>query len=462
MTKTAKRLTAAFLVLALLITAIPLMSSMQTVQAAEPSGTMKNVKISGGKLTWSKFSGAHHYLIIVGGEAFDVVDKDTTSYNVEDLAAKEGFSSGKLSVGIVAKDSRDMDLSEPWIGSFQYTSKGQVAKPSNPRWNYGYAQWDAVKNADSYRVIVYEDGEFFSIYDATEPKIYLAKYFSAGKKYAFEVSAMRYHYTASPSVRSGSEIVIPKTPSVVNAAKGFKITWTKVPGAAGYEVWRSADNGKTYIKANTIKSGSTTTYTNSADAANKNGVKYKYKFRAYKTVYGKTCYSNFSPMKACYKVTTPAAPSVSNSGAGRLTVKWKKNSQASGYKILYKTGTTSKTVVVKGTSTLSKTLTGLKKGASYKVYVKAYKTVSGINYNSAWSAAKTVTTTKYSTYKTTDELNYRTAPSMTATKKGTLPKGTTVQVVSSYCKKADDHTWYKINIGSGFYYVAKDYLKKVS
>ena len=47
-------------------------------------------------------------------------------------------------------------------------------------------------------------------------------------------------------------------------------------------------------------------------------------------------------------------------------------------------------MTVKGSSTVSKSITGLSKGKTYKVYVRAYKTVGGKNYYSAWSSYKTV------------------------------------------------------------------------
>ena len=459
MTKTAKRLTAAFLVLALLITAIPLMSSMQTVQAA-PAGTMKNVKIADGKLSWSKYSGADHYLIIVGGVTFDEVPQDVTSYNVEALAAREGLGSGKVTVAISARNGKDEDITNPWTGSFQYTSKGTVAKPTNLRWNKGYAQWDAVKNADAYVVYVYYKGNFFGRYETAGPKINLASDLVAGNAYSFGVVAKRYHYTASQETKiSGTEVVVPKMPSIASAAKGFKITWTKVPGATGYEIQRRIGTGA-YTNIKTITSGSTVTYTDATDAANTVNTKYAYRVRACKS---NNRYSAYSPGRAYYKIARPAAPTLKNSGRGRVTVTWTKNASAAGYQIKYVTGTTTKTVAVSGASTVSKELTGLKTNATYNIYVRTRRTISGKTFYSAWSPVKTIKTTAYTKYtvKVDDALNYRTSPSTKTGKvAGTLKNGATVYAVSGYSTKADGYTWYKINIGSKFYYAASTFLKK--
>ena len=118
------------------------------------------------------------------------------------------------------------------------------------------------------------------------------------------------------------------SPTVVNAKKGFKITWQKQAKATGYEVWRSADNGKTYTKAKTLKGNSATTFTNTNDAANINGRKYKYKIRP--IIPGGT--GGFSRVKTCYKVARPSKPKVINTKKG-FRISWTKDKKASGYEI---------------------------------------------------------------------------------------------------------------------------------
>ena len=181
-------------------------------------------------------------------------------------------------------------------------------------------------------------------------------------------------------------------PTVVNAPKGFKISWTKQPkGAGGYQIWRKKGTGK-YQKIATIKDPSKRSYADSSDAANENGTKYAYKIRAYKTVKGVDYLGLISAEKVSYKVARPAAPAVKNSGAGKISVSWKKNAKASGYKVKYVTGKTTKIAEVKGASITGVSLS-VKRKAKYSVYVQAYKTVSGKTYHSCFSPAKTITTT---------------------------------------------------------------------
>ena len=85
--------------------------------------------------------------------------------------------------------------------------------------------------------------------------------------------------------------------------------------------------------------------------------------------------------------------------AKQLTVKWKKDTKATGYQIQYSTSNrftakTTKTITVKKNRTTSQTIKKLSAGKKYYVRVRAYKTmkISGKNVNKygAWSARKTV------------------------------------------------------------------------
>ena len=92
-----------------------------------------------------------------------------------------------------------------------------------------------------------------------------------------------------------------------------------------------------------------------------------------------------------------AVSGVTNSAAGKMTVKWAQKAKATGYQIQYATNskfTSAKTVAVTDAATLAKTISSLTVGSTYYVRVRAYKTVSSVKYYSAWSAAKSVKITK--------------------------------------------------------------------
>ena len=85
--------------------------------------------------------------------------------------------------------------------------------------------------------------------------------------------------------------------------------------------------------------------------------------------------------------------SVKNKKGRKALVNWKKVSNASGYAIQYSTSKKFKkpvTVKVKKAKTTSTTLKKLKKGKTYYVRVRAYKTVNGTTYYGKYSSVKKV------------------------------------------------------------------------
>jgi hypothetical protein len=179
----------------------------------------------------------------------------------------------------------------------------------------------------------------------------------------------------------------PSVSSVANSASGVTIKWGKVTGAAKYRIFRKTGSGGWTKLADTVD----VTFT---DAKAVNGTTYSYTVRCLSSD-GSTLVSSYDNTgKQIVRLTAPTISSVTNSASKAITVKWNRNTKVTGYQITYKTGTTSKTVTVSGNATVSKVISGLTKDKSYTVYVRSYKTVSGVNYYSAWSSAKTVKITK--------------------------------------------------------------------
>jgi hypothetical protein len=78
-------------------------------------------------------------------------------------------------------------------------------------------------------------------------------------------------------------------------AKKATITWSKVTGADGYEVYQATSKSGTYSKVKTVTKGSTVSYTK---GSLKSGKTYYYKVRAYKTIDGKKVYGSYSAVKS--------------------------------------------------------------------------------------------------------------------------------------------------------------------
>ncbi|MGN0522350.1 MAG: fibronectin type III domain-containing protein [Eubacterium sp.] len=91
--------------------------------------------------------------------------------------------------------------------------------------------------------------------------------------------------------------------------------------------------------------------------------------------------------------------SVKSNKSKQITVKWKKDSNVSGYQVQYSTSSkftsgTRKTITISKNTTTSKTISKLKSNKKYYVRVRAYKTIDGKKVYGAWSTVKSVTTKK--------------------------------------------------------------------
>lgn len=104
---------------------------------------------------------------------------------------------------------------------------------------------------------------------------------------------------------------------------------------------------------------------------------------------------NFSGTKTVGFKIVPESTTISRLTAAsgkRVAVKWKKQSvQTSGYQISYAANSKfkkAKTVTVKGSRTISKTIKTAGTSKTCYVKVRTYKAVNGSNYYSAWSGTK--------------------------------------------------------------------------
>ncbi len=175
--------------------------------------------------------------------------------------------------------------------------------------------------------------------------------------------------------------------AAANKAGGIKLAWKAVTGATGYKIYRNGTLAKTIKDASILSWGDT--------KATSNGTKYTYKIVAYAAAGDSKVYKEIT----IYRLSQPKITSLTNSAAGKLTVKWGKNTKATGYQIQYSTSSkftasTTKTVTVKGNTTVSKVIGSLKKGKTYYVRVRSYKTASSVNHYSMWSAASKLKLTK--------------------------------------------------------------------
>jgi fibronectin type 3 domain-containing protein len=162
--------------------------------------------------------------------------------------------------------------------------------------DYVKLSWGTVSGASGYQIYraTSKTGSYTMI-KATTASSFTNNGLTTGSTFYYKVRAYRYQdskklYSSFTTVIS--TIPIPSTPSNVKLVKPkagmITLTWDKVTGASGYEVYRTSSKSEPYklIRSNTslhfINYGLT------------KGKTYYYKVRAYKLVGKKKVYSTFS------------------------------------------------------------------------------------------------------------------------------------------------------------------------
>ncbi len=180
-----------------------------------------------------------------------------------------------------------------------------------------------------------------------------------------------------------------------STASSVKLSWKGQGGNCYYEIYgydlkkkswkRIAVTNKTSYNASKI-------YTNNKKAAIGANKEYKFRVRAYfsASINGKK-YTKYGSYATVTQRTKPKTPSFKKATKGKSTLKmtWAKDSSVSGYDLIlatnskYSKGVQKKTI--KKNKTTSHTFKKLKKGKTYYVKMRSYKTVSGKKIYSSYS-----------------------------------------------------------------------------
>ena len=217
----------------------------------------------------------------------------------------------------------------------------------------------------------------------TKSSSYVDKTAKSGTTYTYTVRSY-LGKTTSGFVKNGitiKRLADPTVSSVSNITAGVQVKWFKVTGVTGYVVYRKTGTGS-WSRIATIKSGSTTNYT---DKSAKSGTNYSYTVRAYN---GSTM-SDWHNSKAVKRLSNPAVTSASKTSNG-INVKWSKVTGATGYVVYRKTakGSWSRIANIKSGSTTSYTDTKASKGVTYTYTVRAYNGSTMSSFNSTKSAKR--------------------------------------------------------------------------
>ena len=175
----------------------------------------------------------------------------------------------------------------------------------------------------------------------------------------------------------------PETLKTTPVTTGVKLTWTTVPNARKYRVFRDDVQIKTI--ANTVY----------LDRKAESGDLHSYYIRAvgYKTDTASFKTSKRSRIATTAWIAVPESLSVVCNRATRVVASWKKDTSVKGYQIRYslnKDMFDAKTETIRKNTTRKKTVTGLTSGETYYFQVRGYKKIDGKNYYSAWSGRERV------------------------------------------------------------------------
>ncbi len=241
--------------------------------------------------------------------------------------------------------------------------------------------WTPVDQASGYEVYRSDkqDGDYSLMY--TDPSDRLSRIdhgVETGRKYYYKVrafcaceTALTYGDFAGPAA-AAAEIPAPVVSAVFGGYKSVRFSWEYIPGASGYEVYRSTSQGGSYLRVCDLKYPEASSYTGYGLITDK---VYYYRVRAYRKIYGETYYSDYSAIQTIKaSFTAPALKAVSASRSSiRLT--WSALPGVSGYE-LYKSTSPNGRYKKIYTSTSAPcvifTDKGLKRGVKYYYKIRAY------------------------------------------------------------------------------------------
>lgn len=166
----------------------------------------------------------------------------------------------------------------------------------------------------------------------------------------------------------------------------IEMTWGKITGATGYEIWRAQTKNSKYTKVTTVSGTSGKQYVTGGSA-------YYYKVRAYKKLAdGSVMHGAYSAPTKLYSKPSTTTIKVTKVGSTKVKVTWTKSVGANNYDIYMstsKSGTYKLLKTRKSTHSKYYTFTNLTKGKTYYFKVRTYKVDgSGNKIYSNWSTVK--------------------------------------------------------------------------
>lgn len=188
---------------------------------------------------------------------------------------------------------------------------------------------------------------------------------------------------------SCSVVVKLSVPTAVKAVSGgfdnVMISWGKIKGASGYQIYRADSITRKYVKIVDTKSNS---FINTPLIT---GTTYYYKVRGYRYQGSKKVYSSFTKVISAIPVlSTPGNVKLVKVKAGKIYFTWDMVNGASGYEVYRASSKTLTLSLVTRTTSLHFINSGLTKGRTYFYKVRAYKMIGKQKVYSEFSTVYSV------------------------------------------------------------------------
>ncbi|MFP5106815.1 fibronectin type III domain-containing protein [Neobacillus sp. C211] len=349
------------------------------------------------KLTWTPATGVDGYDIYRSTSSAGTFTKISSTTDPTAYYTNTGLNTGTTYYYKI-QTYFTFDNGEKIYGAFSpvVSAKPVLAVPASPKaasasYSSIKTSWTAVSGASGYEVsrATSSTGTYSVVGNTTTATSLTNTGLSTNKVYYYKIRA--YRMVGTTKVYGGYTTVvsakpIPSVPTNFKAASAsyssIKTSWTAVSGASGYEVFRATSSTGTYSLVG--KTTTATSFTNTGLSTNK---LYYYKIKAYRTVGTTKVYSGYTTVVSAKPIpSVPTNFKAARYSSTSIKTTWSAVTGASGYEVYRATSSTGTYSLVKNTTSLYFTNTGLTTGRTYYYKARSYKLVGTVKVYSGWTA----------------------------------------------------------------------------
>ena len=251
--------------------------------------------------------------------------------------------------------------------------------------------WGVNNFSTGYIIERYSDGKWIQIANIASNTTVSCKTgsLSAGTAYRFRIKAYN-----SSSVSSYTYTSVETLPADVGdfrctarTTSSITLSWNRNTTATGYKL-EQYKSGK-WVQVAQINSNSTTSYKVTGLTA---ATVYSFRIRAYKTSGNVTAHSGYTNLSTLTSPTNVSNVVCAARSYNSITLSWKRNTTATGYKLeQYKGGKWVQVAQINSNSATSYKITGLTAATTYSFRIRAYKTSGNATAHSGYTNLSTLT-----------------------------------------------------------------------